>query len=199
MFTLQARSAHPAPGTCPVTGSLPPPSPSLPSSAVPYPPAPGPPTQSLSAGEGACRPGGLHPAKGPCVVPGPGAAEQTSPTWPRHCCYCRLLHGPGWPPPPLCAGVRSSARLHPHLSEYLELALHSPAQGLRTQRGRRERGSGHPEAGVSCFLFAQSPRPASLPARDLLAHAVGATQARVDIFREKERYFFRQSPQLAVL
>lgn len=61
--------------------------------------------------------------------------------------------------------------------------------------GSGEEGPGGPDGWPQTSLLpslvwpcSEYPHPGS-PVLDLMAHVVGATQARIDIFREKERYF----------
>lgn len=82
----------------------------------------------------------------------------------------------------------------PGLLIYLELALHSLTQGRGAGRTLRPRVPnvlltlpGLTLLRASALVF--------LPVLDVMAHVVGATQARIDKFRE---IFLRQSPQLAV-
>lgn len=96
--------------------------------------------------------------------------------------------------------LRSAQMAHalvwePGLLIYLELALHSLTQG---------RGAGSTLIPRVPNVFRTLPdltllRASALvflPVLDVMAHVVGATQARIDIFRE---IFLRRSPQLAVL
>lgn len=101
-------------------------------------------------------------------------------------------------PPPALAHTRlrsardSSASVGSLASPYTSSLPALPDPGPRPQA----HGRGPPA--LPALPLLSEPRLALPPVLELRAHAVGATQARIDIFRERE-IFLRRSPRLAVL